>query len=347
MPHSGGGGSHSGGSHGGSHRSSHRSSRSGGGGSVRTSSKPFSGCRTFVVYRRDKPTKMIYSNSEYNKKMSLAELVFTCVFFGLFGMVPLFITVASIFLMVDFGRKPINPPVDKEIQIMDPYDLVSTAEEKELMISLERFYDTTGVVPAVEFTTDETWDYDYVSCESFAYNEYVTNFVDEKHVLIVYSYGYANEETGFNEFQWESMWGDEVGRAIRQRDEQAMTSIMQRNLTRANGNGVASAIGVSFDELNEQVSDTGIGFAEPGMVATGLGLFFMGTIFTTVIIFTIVSSIKKYKNVKKGRVHEVDKGMIQLNCEFCGCMYISGTISVCPHCGAPIPAYNFKTEKNG
>ena len=69
MPHSGGGGSHSGGSHGGSHRSSHRSSRSGGGGSVRTSSKPFSGCRTFVVYRNKKTTKMIlYGQTVCNKE---------------------------------------------------------------------------------------------------------------------------------------------------------------------------------------------------------------------------------------------------------------------------------------
>lgn len=201
MPHSGGGGSHSGGSHGGSRRSS----RSGGGGSVRTSSKPFSGCRTFVVYRNKKPTKMIYSNSEYNKKVSLGELIFTCIFFGLFSIVPAIIMFFSFNFMIDLGHKPINPPVDTKIQIIDSYDFITPEEENKLMISLEHFYDTTGVVPAVEFTKDEVWSEDYLSCESFAYNEYVTNFNDEKHVLIVYCYGYSNEETGFNEFHWESM----------------------------------------------------------------------------------------------------------------------------------------------
>lgn len=343
MPHSGGGGSHSGGSHGGSHSSSHSG---GSGSSSRTSSKPFKGCRTFVVYNKRKQPKMVYSNTDYNREISLGELIFSCIFTGIFALFPILMMVGSFALMLQFGHKPITSPTDTEIQIIDNYNLVTQTEKEELRESLTRFYEITGAVPAVEFTTDDTWYDDYNTCEDFAYNEYVTNFSDEKHVLIIYSYGYSNEETGFNEFHWESMYGDELGRAVTTKDETTMLSIMQKNLTKANGHNVAHAIALSFDELSEQVSDTSIHFAERDMIITGLFLFFFAVLFLLIILIPIISTIKKYKLLKNGCIHEVYKGMLQKNCAYCGCMYIVGTISSCPHCGAAIPAFDPTSIEN-
>lgn len=335
MPHSGGGGSHSGGSHGGSHRSSGSGRRS-----ARVSNKPFIGCRTFVIYRKNKPPKMIYSDSDYNKPVTMAQIITSILISGIFAIFIFIFMIASIIIMFDFGHEPITPPIDTEIKIIDDYGLINESDKDELMSSLIQFYKTTGVVPAVEFTTDETWNGDYLSCENFAYNEYVTNFSDEKHMLIVYSYGYVNEETGFNEFHWESMYGDELGRAVTESDETEMTSIMQRNLTVANGSDVAHAIAISFDELTVQVSDTGVHIGDLNKILTGAVLFLFGIFFLIILIGPNVTDIQKYIKQKNGQIYEVYQGMLQKSCEYCGCMYIVGTISVCPHCGAAIPAFN-------
>ena len=69
MPHSGGGGSHSGGSHSSSHSSGGGSHSNGP--SYRESSTPFAGSRTYIVYNNTSSPRVVYSNNpDYQEGVS-------------------------------------------------------------------------------------------------------------------------------------------------------------------------------------------------------------------------------------------------------------------------------------
>ena len=106
--------------------------------------------------------------------------------------------------------KPTKYPskTDDTVYIYDDYDYITDAQEQELIETLEDFRNKTGVIPSVEVTQDDYWMRNYTSMENFAYDEYVSRFDDEYHLLIVYSFGYEDTSTGFNEFHWHVMWGD-------------------------------------------------------------------------------------------------------------------------------------------
>lgn len=67
-------------------------------------------------------------------------------------------------------------------------------KKENLSETLTQFRDKTGIIPSVEFVDDIDWaeDYGLNNMENFAYNEYITKFSDEYHLLIVYSYSDIN-----------------------------------------------------------------------------------------------------------------------------------------------------------
>lgn len=343
MPHSGGGGSHGGGGHGGGgHGGSHHSSggsHSGG----RVSSTPFAGCHTYAVYNKHGQSRLVYASSkdyhaEVTKKETISNAIFGC-FFLLPGLGELIAILCIAFTFIHLGvhKTPIPKYADDEIRIWDEYDLVSKSEERSLENALEDFRDNTGIIPAVEFVVDDDWDDDYVDMEAFAYNEYVCNFDDENHLLIVYSYGYENERTGFNEFHWESMWGDDLGRTASTSDEDFLAEQLQNNFDRANGDDVAGAIEKSFATFYKRLSTPGV------RIDTGkafMCFFFLihGSAFFGAGFSVVYSSIKKYKKSKETgeRTYKIKGTPTTRNCSFCGAAYYIGTVGDCPHCGAPL-----------
>ena len=216
MPHSGGGGSHSSGSHHSSHHSSSHSSggsHSSGRGTVKVSSQPFAGSHTFVVYDKSGASSLVYSSSSgYKAEGDTLSLVSTIIFCLLFIIPGALAVIAGIFLMfsqaLSFGMTKTKLPssIDDAVYIYDRYDYLSEDSENELKGILEDFRDETGIITSIEIIDDELWQKNYADLEAFAYDSYVTKYDDEYHLLIVYSYGYADESTGFNEFNWESMW---------------------------------------------------------------------------------------------------------------------------------------------
>lgn len=341
MPHSGGGGSHSGGGH---HGGGHHSGGSGSSGSSsRVSSTPFTGCHTYAIYDRHGHSRLVYaSSSNYHAEMTKKDLIFSTIFGSVFmlpGIIEFIVLVVTLLSCIYTGVKKTDIPgyVDQSVYIYDSFDLVTAEEEAALSAYLADFRDKTGIIPAVEFTTDDYWMMDYLDMENFAYNEYVCNFLDENHLLIVYSYGEENSATGFNEFHWESMWGDDLGRTANSRDEDALADYMQDTLTRANGKDVPAAILEAFNLFYIRLS-------QPGFKVTSDKIFlcmFMlihGGIFFTVGLIVVLSSRKKYKaSCDKGeKTYKIQGTPEVLKCEYCGNNYYKGTIGTCPACAAPL-----------
>lgn len=340
MPHSGGGGSHSGGS-------SYSGGSSGGSGgsakSYRHSSTPFKGGRAFVIYNRMNEPKVVYTDEpNYHEETTKGQYIRSVVFAiiaGIPGIVIMLLGLVTMFSAFSIGYKKTVVPeyVDQSIFIQDDYGHLTDAELDRLDQSLSAFRDHTGIIPAVEFTNDAAWELDYDDMESFAYNEYICNFDDEYHVLITYGYGAENPETGFNEFHYHTMWGDDLGKTAKKKDEDQLIDLLQKNLARANGDNVGDAMATTFDDylayyeakgFTVDMENLGGGFAE----------FFFGLIVVGAFIGTAIAVRANYlEGQKKGiRTYKIDGKPKMLKCDYCGCTYYAGTIGTCPHCGAPL-----------
>lgn len=337
MPHSGGGGSHSGGGHsGGGHSGS-------GGSSVRVSSTPFTGSHAYAVYDKTGSSRLVYVNSRnYHAEMTKGSLIANTILCALFlaipGIVVLIIGFEMTISSVHIGLSKTKYPktLDDNVYIFDDFDYIPYDEEQKLIASLTEFRDNTGVIPAVEFTNDEYWQSNYVDMEKFAYDEYVNAFTDEYHLLIVYSYGYEDSKTGFNEFNWHTMWGDDLGKTIRTKDENFLADELQKEFSRANGKNVPLAITNSMDSLYGKLTGSFLHFDEN--MAEGLACLFWGFILVAVGIGMVRSDISKYKTSKtKGEVTFKIQGEPEIKtCKYCSCTYYAGTVGTCIHCGAPL-----------
>ena len=333
MPHSSGGGSHSGGSHGGSsHHSSGGGSHSYSSGSSepnplldsKFSRRPYSGARKYVKYNRSGKMRYIYHaghTSDPDWALTIiAVIAFSC------------ILLPMIWLAGKFAYhqpKPVDLGSYESVIVVDDHiDLVDDAEVEE---SLKPFREATGVTPSVEIVYDSEWIDDFVSLQSFAYSEYMRWFDDEKHWLIVISYPDEYRTQSFVDWKWEGMIGDDVYMAISSKKEAIFTDIFQKHMIRSTPDELEPHIKAAFDEFSPRAMEP-----EKSKFAFVLMLIF-GGIYLAFMRFFIKNHID---HMVMREAYVVEKGAVQLECEYCGCMYISGTISVCPHCGGAIPAYN-------
>ncbi len=336
MPHSGGGGSHSGGGGGG---------HSSGGSSTRVASAPFKGSHTYVVYDNTGASRLVYANSkdyhaEVTKKSLISNSIILTVFFAIPGFCVFVFGIISMITSLHFGMSKTDYPsrIDDTVYIFDDYDLVSDKEEQRLIETLEEFRDNTGVIPAVEFTYDDFWMGNYNGdMEPFAYNEYVTNFDDEYHLLVVYSYGYEDAQTGFNEFHWNAMWGNDLGKTIFSDDEVYFGDDLQKQFSIANGKNVSTAIETSVVNLYMRLTESFFRL-DKGSLISGVGCLIWGLLFGGAGVAAVLSTISGYKKSKaKGEVTYKIKGTPQIGkCKYCECTYYLGTVGTCVHCGAPL-----------
>lgn len=220
---------------------------------------------------------------------------------------------------------------DDTVIVYDDFDYLSDSEENELLAVLGDFRDKTGVIPSVELTNDDYLSQNYGNMENFAFVEYVTHFKDEYHLLIVYSYGHTDEETGFNEFCWHVMWGDDLGKTITYSDEEFLGDTLQKEFESANGQNVSAAIVDSLNILYDRLINKTVNVGGYFMAAFGAIIVSMG-------IWGAICEVKAYmKSKEMGEVTYLIEGdPIKKTCKHCGCMYYEGTINLCLQCGTPV-----------
>ncbi len=316
MPHSSGGGSHSGGSHS-SHSSSHSSgggSHSGGRSSLPTySNKPFAGSHRFVYYKNRQPY-YYYSKNTRPESVSVMGRVITIMFLSIFLLFSIPFWMMSVSVSV-----PISQPSDNVIYIQDNLDVIDN--ESSLKRNLERFRDETGVVPAV-ITDDNSWQDYYSSLETYAYDLYVNQFDDEKHWLIVYT---SDSSTEFDDWYFEGMIGDDTSGAVSSRGEDIMTGNMQKYLTARSKYDVGQAISSAFDDTLTEIQKPHVEWMAIAILAVfcGFPLYF--------IICEILGIISDKRYASGYRCPDKP---VEVKCEYCGGTYIKDTHLTCPFCGA-------------
>lgn len=322
MPHSSGGGSHSGGS---SHSSSHSSgggSHSGGGRSAPPIYSSYhTGTHRYVYYHNHRP---VYYFSSQRASGDPVSAVFLLIFLIIWIAMSMPFWIMSIHI-----PQKVAADYDTSIVIEDNAQIFSPEEEYELGVQLNNFLELSGVTPSVITVNESDWVEYYYDLETYAYDLYVNRFPDEKHWLIVYS-TQAKAENEFDDWKWEGMAGDEITPAVTSSKERQLTSIMQKNLTARTRYTVSEAIGKTFDELS-------VGLMNPQI--DWPSFFFMVIFDGLALIVMIPQIISGFKDI--GRANAVrcktDQEKPQEDvCEYCGGVYVHGLHISCPHCGAPI-----------
>jgi len=229
MPRSAGGGSHRSGSHSSSHRSSsHRSSshhsshshhhyrrhryyggygyNSYGAGVSRSVPGYDRPARRFYYYDKNGQEHEIFSSTE-PKRQSAGALLVLILFTILFVGAGILVSADSIRSIFPSKLHPDYTVIDGHIE--DNAGLINDYEG-QLEKALTEFQDKTGICPYILSVNDEEWFSDYDSLEVYAYEQYVRRFTSEKFFLIVYSEPETSSRTGFSDWKWEAVQGDDT-----------------------------------------------------------------------------------------------------------------------------------------
>ena len=221
--------------------------------------------------------------------------------------------------------------VSTDIIIEDEAGVMTDTEEEELEESLEEFFDTTGIVPAVVTVNNEDWMDDYTNLERYSFHRYTEMFKDEKHWLIVYSEPEDPDED-FNDWYWEGMQGDDTDRILTTKKTDSFNKDLQKFLLNRDRYSVADAIAKAFDNLTPHIM-TRVTKNDIGSVII-LFLFVLFTLGPGILLLVLgIRGLKKYKTAFECKEEVVR----QAKCNYCGGVYVVGHHSTCPHCQAQIP----------
>lgn len=247
MPHSSGGGSRGGGVHGGF------GGGVGGGFGYRGSSplrsseyrkmisrNRFAGSKKYRIDRGNEPY-YFYSNYDPAAKPVRTgfEKIF-CIF-----MTIVLIPVMIVCLLGGYeqlaGRKKIAMNYNTQIVIQDSIGVLGDTGELEK--ALTEFQNTTGITPAIFTTSNDLWKNENKTLMEYAYDQYVENFADESHWLIIYS------QDPENDWYWEGMQGDDTDPILSRKKCREFNMNLQRYFLNRTDYTVAQALTKAFSEL--------------------------------------------------------------------------------------------------
>lgn len=322
MPHSGGGGSHSGGSHGGSHRSG------GSGSSNRVSQTYFRGAHRYMYYYNGRP-HYYYANHKVTSTRSAG--VFFIVFAVMWLLMSLPVVIASISEVVVSG--PLSLNYDTQIVIDDEIGIVDS--KSELTDAFEAFQEKTGVTFAIVTRRPEN-AYMGSSYETQAYNCYVSRWDDERHWLIYYVGSTLDRA---DDWHWELMCGDDCTKILSISVENQFTSDFHRYLVASDRYSFDEAVIAAINNINVQpgsINSDGIIELLPVLVFPAIGIVIL--IVGIVAVAKPLSAEEKAKN----KAVEINVNSIcqEVVCDYCNGVYIKHTCTECPHCGAPVKVDN-------
>jgi len=308
MPHSSGGGSHGGGSHGGSHHSN----------APRVSRRPYHGARRYIYYYPGtNRSEYLYCSGPRTAPDS-SQLRGACFF-------AVVLLLVSFLLIKSSLTAPVKTDVssyDSEILIEDRAGILE--DTSQLCDALSDFRSLTGVAPAIVIVRQSGWMEDHATLESYAYDEYLRLFRDEKHWLFVFSVG----DNITSDLAWEGMIGNDVGSTISSAAEQNMTQLMQNALLQYGMDSTGSAITSAFQDLRETVMEPPGGFTAylPALIPLLFAVFLVSGVW-----FDYQRRLRLDAAFPVG-----GDAPVEHHCANCGCMYVEGTVDTCPYCSTPI-----------
>lgn len=326
MPHSSGGGSSSGGSHS-SGGSSSGGSYSSGGGSSRTGVRLYNhyspGKHVFVRYQDGTPT-YYYSDYSYKRTVqadpaSKVLMICLCIFFVLAG-------------LVCFISSDITPPSkvttgETACTILDDAGCFTASGQNDIVDAVGEFYEKTGIPVTIHTIGEQTFlDADKDDLETYAYYDYVNQFDDEDHWLIVFE----DIDSEARKWAFEGMQGDNTDHWLS--DE--VTSAFNQDLTEAlwnENNSYASSFAFAFRSLT-----TRCGMPNGNGIITGILAVIVGFCFLIPLKIIESSNKKTLEGFHEVTIPQENQktGPKLVKCDYCGSTYVYGETQ-CPHCGAP------------
>ena len=286
MPHSGGGGSHGGGSHGGSHGSH--------GSSSYRSSHYFHGARRFRKRYHDGREEYFYSRSK-PVKTGISGLVFMLIFGSVF----------TVLMGIGIGSE-IPKRLNEEYRtpssrIYDNIDVIE--DDSELEDVLEEFNDLTGICPVVYTMTVQDYNREYVDLESFAYYQYLDMFDDEQHYLVVYAIpeyqveDYRNGRMDIPDYEVEVVMGDETDNIITDNMKDRFKNDVYESL--GDGDRPEEAFESAFKSMTDSADKRLNG---NGNLKVFIPVIFVGLI----LLIPVIAMIVNMKKEKEFEYEEVD-----------------------------------------
>ena len=320
MPHSGGGGSHSGGSHGGSHHSSGSS-----GSSNRVSQTYFRGAHRYMYYYNGRP------NYYYAQRKVVPGTKITGIYLIIFSVMWLLISLPVViaFMSDMFVSGPLSLNYDTSIVIDDEIGIVDNLSE--ITDTFKAFQEKTGVTLSIVTRTPEN-AYMGATYEKQAYNCYVSRWDDERHWLIYYV-GSSPYRT--DDWHWELMCGDDCTKILSSAIEKSFTNDFHRYLVASERYSFSEAVTAAVNNIDVQPgsfnSDAVVELI-PILIFPVIGIF--------LLVLGIVLTAKKLTPEEQAKKQAVDIGVDSVCeeavCQYCNGVYIKYTCVQCPHCGAPI-----------
>lgn len=242
MPHSSGGGSHGGGTHGGSH---------GGGSGNHVSHHYYPGARRYRRHRHGHDDEYVYAKSK-PQKVGLFSVILVYLVSGFVG----YGTFMSVGSEIPHKLTPVyKSPAD---HVEDKIDVF--ADDEELEQALGQFEEVSGICPVVYTVYNEDWLDEYADLETYAYSQYVDNYSDEQHFVIVYSIpedqaeGFASGELDVPDFAWEAIQGDETDPILTEGTFRHFARKLQDRLEE--GMDPGKALEASFEEITGSIDQT-------------------------------------------------------------------------------------------
>ena len=318
MPHSSGGGSHSGGS---SHSSSsHSGGSSGGGSSYSTRSSYFPGAHRYVCYTSGSPEYIYSDNPNLNdtgKARLLLLLVYIPFICGLFSLIVQSINIP----------KKLPAKYSESVVIEDYVGVMGNTTA--LKQTLYEFYNTTGI-PVTLITSDNEWKYYYNSIENYAYDEYVNRYPDEDHWVLIYTTDYGDT---FENWYFHGMQGYNTDPILTTK----VTDKFDDNLTKylyIKGTSVEDAFTMAFRDIIPGIMKPSVNLSQIG-IAIGMGAF-IGLHMFFMVFYNPNKKYKDYVKCPDDTALDDNPHAHEANCEYCGGLYYRGSVTECPHCGAPV-----------
>ena len=288
MPHSSGGGSHSGGFH----------SGSGGSRSQRVSTHYFPGARRYIRHNHTLGKDEYVYASTKPTKTSLASVIAISIFAAFFSGV-------SIFGISTTVPKKLDPEYNDSPRIYDEINVIE--DEDALQEKLDEYQELTGICTVIYTVYDEDWSDRFHSLNEYAFKQYLVICLDEQHWVFVYSVPLASTtalgraKLAAPAYAWEAVQGDDTDAIITDDFFVEFGKIVQENLE--SGKGPGTAFEKAFDHAVKDAEKRVV----PGPSRTFHLLFMYLPIIVVCGIFipVIILMIRKYKQDKDVEYEEV------------------------------------------
>lgn len=284
----------------------------------RLSKKPFNGADKYVYYENNKPV-YVYANYDISKNNRKSRYRWLLVF------VPIFII--EVFLLTMCFKTPSKlDNTDSYIHIYD--DLSVLGDTYDLGAKLYGFYETTGITPAIYTMSNSSWNGHYSNIENYIYELYVNMFEDENHCFIVFSGG--ESEGSWNDGNLVVMCGKAAGLIFSDEYIDKFTEIFQKRLDKASEYPVSDALITALENITPTIMEQRFNIV-------------VFAIMLILLVCTCVSGyILVFRNANKyyPEARRITKSATEAACDYCGGVYVVGSCTTCPHCGAYIQLSN-------